>query len=59
MASRSKWRKIRNNNGTRCYPKGDGKHKCKHCYMYASTERRQLDKLARDCDVYGIEAVAF
>ena len=45
MPSRSKQVKRRNNNGTRCYTKGDGKHKCKGCYMYCSTDRRRLNKI--------------
>ena len=46
MASRSKQVKLRNNNGTRCYTHGDGKHKCKGCYMYCSTDRRRLNRLS-------------
>jgi Pyruvate/2-oxoacid:ferredoxin oxidoreductase delta subunit len=48
VASKSKQRKIRNNEGTRVYSKGDKKHKCKGCYMYCSTDRRRLNKIEKD-----------
>ena len=48
MASKSKQRKIRNNEGTRVYPKGDKKNKCKGCSMYASTDRRRLNRMASE-----------
>ena len=48
VASKSKQRKIRNNEGTRVYSKGDKKHKCKGCSMYASTDRRRLNRMASE-----------
>ena len=48
VASKSKQRKIRNNEGTRVYSKGDKKHKCKGCFMYCSTDRRRLNRMAAE-----------
>lgn len=47
MASKSKLRKVRNNEGTRAYTKGDGRGRCKGYGMYCSTDRRRLNQMCK------------